>query len=281
MIENIFLPAVGLVWIIFASISDLRKREVPNWLSFSLIAFALAYRAFFSVINSDAYYFIYGLFGLGVFVLLGYGFYYARVFAGGDAKLLMAVGAVLPVSGLYYSMIISAVFIFLLFFCGSVYGLIWSIILALKNKNKFIKEFRKQFRINKRIFYYSLVLLLFSFILAYLDAIFISFSALILIFPFLLIYAKSVENSCMIDEVDIKNLTEGDWLYENVKVGKTIIKPDWEGLSLSELKLLKNKRGKVKVKQGIPFVPSFFFAFITLAYLLYSGVNIFGIFLTG
>jgi hypothetical protein len=34
--------------------SDLKKREVPNWLNFSLVVFALAYRAFYSVINNDS-----------------------------------------------------------------------------------------------------------------------------------------------------------------------------------------------------------------------------------
>ena len=60
MIE--FLIILAIVWLAVASICDIRKREVPNWLNFSLIAFALAYRAFYSVIENDSKFFIYGVF---------------------------------------------------------------------------------------------------------------------------------------------------------------------------------------------------------------------------
>ena len=38
---EIFLIILALIWLIFAVISDLKTREVPNWLNFSLIIFAL------------------------------------------------------------------------------------------------------------------------------------------------------------------------------------------------------------------------------------------------
>ena len=68
LLEFIFILA--LVWLIVASIQDIKKREIPNWLSFSLIVFALAFRALYSVINLDVRFFMYGLLGLGIFFLL-------------------------------------------------------------------------------------------------------------------------------------------------------------------------------------------------------------------
>ncbi|MBM3234498.1 prepilin peptidase [Candidatus Pacearchaeota archaeon] len=280
---EIFLIILALVYLVYASISDLKKREIPNWLSFSLIVFALAYRAFISAINLDLWYFIFGLLGLGVFVALGYGFYYARIFAGGDAKLLMAFGAVLPVSGFYSSLISSFAFIFLILFCGSIYGIIWSFYLILGNWKNFSSEFLKQAGKNKKLFYFSLalaVILIFLPVYSH-DWILALIPVIFFLFPLLFIFAKAVEESCMIIDVKTSKLTEGDWLYEKVKIGRKTIKPYWEGLSLEEIKILRKYKGKVKIKQGIPFVPAFFFAFVVLIYLYLTNssvLNILGIF---
>ena len=36
MIE-VFLAIIAIIWLIFASISDIKTHEVPNWLTYSLI----------------------------------------------------------------------------------------------------------------------------------------------------------------------------------------------------------------------------------------------------
>ena len=51
--ENLFLIILGIVWIIGAVLQDLKRREVDNLWNFSLIVFALGYRAFVSVWLSD------------------------------------------------------------------------------------------------------------------------------------------------------------------------------------------------------------------------------------
>lgn len=261
-----FLIILAGIWILAASLWDIKKREVPNWLNFSLIAFALSYRAFFAVYNSDLWFFVSGVIGLVVFIGLGYLFYYGRVFAGGDAKLLMALGAVLPASGVIESLSIFLVFIFLLLLSGSVYGSLWSFVLAMRNIKKFRQEFSRQIRKRKILIIVSIVFaVLFLFFPIYTgDLILLALPFIVLLFPVLYVYAKSVEETCMIVELSADKLTEGDWLYEEVRVGKKTIKPYWEGLSLEEIKLLKKTKKKVKIKQGIPFVPSFLFAFILL-----------------
>ena len=48
---------------------------------------------------TDSFNFFYqGLIGLGIFFVLGNAFYYGRFFAGGDAKLMISLGAILPLS---------------------------------------------------------------------------------------------------------------------------------------------------------------------------------------
>jgi len=98
MYEIIFLLALGIVWILFASIQDLKTREVANWLSFSLVIFALAFRLFYSINLRDMNFLYQGFLGLGIFFIIGNLMYYGRVFAGGDAKLMIVLGSILPLS---------------------------------------------------------------------------------------------------------------------------------------------------------------------------------------
>jgi prepilin signal peptidase PulO-like enzyme (type II secretory pathway) len=74
----------------------------------------------------------------------------------------------------------------------------------------------------------------------------------------------------MVKSVSAGKLTVGDWLYQKVRVGRKLIKPYWEGLSEEEVKLLRKSKKKIKIKQGIPFVPSFFLAFLLFLLLRYS-----------
>jgi len=270
--ENFFLIIIAFIWLIGAIIQDFRKREVANWWNFSLIAVALAYRAFLSVYNWNYLYFVYGLLGFAVFFILANLFYYSRVFAGGDAKLLMGLGAVLPFSSsLLSNLMIFLYFVLLLLFLGGIYTLIYSFILVLNNRKKFKKEFSKQFKRNEKIIdilffiavFFAILVLIFE-----VDVL-VVMPILLFLFPFLYIYAKSIEESCMIKFVSAGKLTEGDWLYENVKIGEKIIKPSWEGLSEKELKILKNSRKKVRIKEGVPFTPGFLFALVVLFLLIY------------
>jgi len=273
---DLFLIILALVWLVIASYCDLKKREVPNWLNFSLIIFALAYRAFYASINDDLMLFVYGLAGFLVFFGLAYAFYYARIFAGGDAKLLMGLGAILP----FYSSIPGNLlnlwaFIFLFLLAGSFYGLLYSSILVVKNKKKFAGEFKKEFKSRKGLVYICLVLavLSFGFYIYMQEIILLLLPLLLIIFPFLFVYARSVENSCMIVGVPGNKATVGDWLYEKVKVRGKIVKPNWEGLSEEEVRLLRNVK-KVKIKQGVPFVPVFLIAFVILIILKNSILNL-------
>ncbi|OGJ20409.1 hypothetical protein A3K73_00150 [Candidatus Pacearchaeota archaeon RBG_13_36_9] len=273
--ENYFLIAIGLIWIIVAVIQDLRKREIANWWNFSLIAAALSYRAFVSLWAGNYWYFLNGLIGFAIFFGLAYGFYYGRVFAGGDAKLLMALGAVLPFSGLFSdNLTIFLYFVILFLLCGSIYGLVYSFGLALKNRKAFAAEFVRQARKQKKIFITFLVLaLVFSiFVMVMEEFIFLLFSLCVFLFPFLYCYAKAVEEVCLIKEKKARELTVGDWLYKPVKIGKKLIKPNWEGLSEEELRLLQRYRGKVLIKEGIPFTPSFLFAFLILIWIIQKDI---------
>ena len=92
---------------------------------------------------------------------------------------------------------------------------------------------------------------------------------IILFFPFLFVFARSVEESCMVKSVLPKEVTEGDWLYEDIMVGGKKIKSNWEGVSEKELKLIQRKcKKKILIKYGIPFTPSFLLGFLGILFLI-------------
>jgi len=279
--KEVFLLILALIWIIFASVQDLKKREVANWLNFSLIIFALGFRFFYSVFNPSNSFFgfnflIQGLIGLGIFFVLGNLFYYGRIFAGGDAKLMIALGAILPLSNsLFINLKIFAVFLFIFLVIGAIYGFIWSFVLVSKNTKDFKEEFFKIFKTNKNKVYSTMILGLLLMFLGFLQSLLLFIGVLVFILPCLFIYAKAIEEVSMVKQVPLKQLTEGDWLYEDlkIKVGRKnkIIKSKWEGLNKEEIKLIrkKYKNKTVKIKQGIAFVPVFLISFILLIILYF------------
>src|SRR3989338_8029694 len=153
MLEVVFLSALALIWLLFASVQDLKSRIVANWLSFSLITFVLGFRFFYSIFLGQGFSFFYeGIIGLGIFFILGNVLYHGRFFAGGDAKLFIALGPVLGFSENFFSNIDTFSLFFVLFlFSGAFYGLVWGAILPLRNFNLFKTEFKSQMNKNKKI----------------------------------------------------------------------------------------------------------------------------------
>jgi len=260
-----FLFFLALVWIFFATIQDLKNREVANWLNFSLIGFALAYRAFYAYLNSDLSFFGFGVLGFGVFFALAHVFYYSRTFAGGDAKLLMGLGAILPFESYYDLLFDSIGFLMVLFTIGALYSLVYSVFLAGSNLNAFRKEFRKRFRKGKNMFIVSVVL---GFILFILFRSLFGILALLifLVLPLLYIYLRTLDGCCMIKLVKASELTEGDWLEEDVSVKGKKIRRSVHGLSLKDIKILMKVNKKVMIKRGIPFIPVFLIAWIFMVF---------------
>ena len=267
MYEIIFLLVLGFVWIFFASVQDLKKREVADWLNFSLIIFALGFRFFYSLFDSGNFTFFYqGLIGLGIFFVIGNLLYYSHFFAGGDAKLMIALGAVLPISNsLTENLNIFLIFFIVFLFAGAFYGLIWSFVLAFSNFKKFKKEFSRRFKVDKKIGYvimvFGILIMVFGF-----GGLWFVLGILVFFAYYILIFAKAVEEVCMIKKVDSENLVEGDWLYKDIKIKNKVIKSKWDGLSKEEIRLIKMSKKNVLIKQGIPFVPVFLISFLVLVF---------------
>lgn len=270
---TLFLFALALAWIIFATAQDLRTNEISNWISFSLIIFALGFRFFYSLFRAEGFGFLYqGLIGLLIFIVLGHALYYGRFFAGGDAKLFIALGPVLPLSTIFSQNVKIFVFFFAMFLiAGAVYSLGASVWFSMRNFKKFRKEFSSQFKKNRQMVYSLLFAGLIFMALGFTEGLLFYLGAWIFVISLLYIYTKAVDESSMVKEIKTSKLTEGDWLYEDVKVGKSKIKASWSGLTSAEIKKIKKKHKKVLIRGGIPFSPIFLITMLILIWAWQTG----------
>jgi len=115
--------------------------------------------------------------------------------------------------------------------------------------------------------FFGLVLMAFGFV----ESLLFVLGILVFILPYFYIYAKAVDESCLVKKVKTNQLTEGEWLYEDVKVGKKFIKSSWDGLSKEQIRQIKKRYKEIKIKQGIPFTPVFLISFLILVGLFYLG----------
>jgi len=273
MYEVMFLFLLGLVWIVFASVEDIRTREVANWICFSLAVFALGFRFFFGLFEGNFSLFYQGLIGLVIFIILGNLLYYSRMFAGGDAKLMMALGAVLGVSTSFIENLKTYfLFLFLFLLTGAVYGLVMTFIVSFRNFKKFKKGFSKVFKEKKKIFFLFMFLGIAFVLFGFFEKMFFTLGVVIFAFSYLYIYAKAVDDFCMIKKIKVGELTEGDWLYKAVKVGNKKIEPIWDGVNKKEINLIKKYHKEIWIKYGIVFIPVFLIAYLIFFYFLSSGL---------
>lgn len=77
-------------------------------------------------------------------------------------------------------------------------------------------------------------------------------------------FTKAVEDAAMVKFKAPNDLMEGDWILDTIKhKGKEIVSPKDLGITLKQIATLKRlKVKKVKMKEGIPFCPAFFFAYL-------------------
>jgi len=165
---------------------------------------------------------------------------------------------------------IIGLFIVLFLELGSVYALVWSLFLVVKNWNEFKNEYKNQWQNYKKMFLIAIIFVILwtVFVFAISQVSFIFIGLIVILFPILFMFAKAVEESCMVKKVQPRKVTEGDWLYKDILVKGKKIKANWEGVSRKDLKWIKKHgKRKISIKQGIPFTPSFLFAFIALIYI--------------
>ena len=276
-----FVPAIitysiSFIALLIGSATDLKTREVPDWVNYGLIVSGIGLNLLFSAIYSNSSFIINSIIGLLIFFGIAYIMFYAGQWGGGDSKILMGLGAMIGIDVSFKNPQFLAGFFINALFAGAAYGLLWSIFLVFKNRKKFWMEFKaillKQDVVKaKKIIIASLCLLIISLFLIkvyYLRILVLSLALLILLTFYLWIFVKAIEKSCMHKLVEPSKLTEGDWIVKDIVVGKDYIcGPKDLGIEKKQIKKLVSlyRQGKIKkilIKEGIPFVPSFLIAFV-------------------
>lgn len=270
IIPDILLIIISLVALIFASITDLKIKEVPDWLSYGLISSGLAIRLLSSIILENFSYFYYGLIGLAIMFVIGEILYHTKMWGGGDAKLLMGLGTTLATTPFYLESstipFLAILFAFILF-SGVIYGLIWSIFLVIKKPKNFITEFKKishteGSKIIKILSLVIIALLIVGIILvpiSNLTRLFIGlFIIIFLIYPYLFIAVKAIENIHFYTYLPLEKIVEGDWIAKDIKKNNKVVFKQKITITNKDIKHLKELNIKrILVKDGIPFVPPF------------------------
>ena len=97
MFELVFIPAViALVAVCIANYTDLRKRIIPNRLTFPLIGAGIVFYVLLGIWRWDLWTTISGALGAAIAFAIGYVMWLMGGWAGGDVKLFTALGALLP-----------------------------------------------------------------------------------------------------------------------------------------------------------------------------------------
>ena len=253
----IFIFVVLLL--VAASISDFRRREVPDSISYILIAGGLLLSFIYSLAYGTVSNLIYMPFS--ILLLFGFSYFMYRLgqWGGGDVKLLFGLSMVFTSLNLFSNRSFIALFMNILLF-GGVYGLLGTIFVGIV-KIKKLKKYFKFYDIPFFIAMFAIIILSFFVIPAPLN-IFIDVAAFML---FSMRFVFLVANNLMYVKESVSKLTEGDWLADSPKDknGKNIVPERNTGLTLSDIKKLKESGAKeVTVKIGLPFVPGILFAVI-------------------
>ena len=276
LVPYVFIYSISFIALFVGSITDLKTREVPDWLNYGLIISGIAFNLLFSIIYSAPSFIINSTVGLLIFFGIACLMFYAGQWGGGDSKMLMGLGAAIGLDASFKSQQFLLAFLVNSLLIGAIYGLFWSLLLVFKDKKKFWKEFsklllNKKIAQAKRIIMALLVLFIVAFFfikIFYLRLLILSLAFLILTTFYLWVFVKAIEKSCMYKLVEPQKLTEGDWIVKNIFVGgKYITGPKDLGISKSKIRKLadfynKGKVRKILIKEGIPFVPSFLVAFV-------------------
>ena len=275
MIEQ-FPFFIALIGSVVAAAYDLKTTEIPDNVFHAMIALGAPVILYLAV-TSGNYFPLLLSFAVGG-ILLGFGFlmYKGGQWGGADAKLLAALGFLLPQlpPGFAPNLIFPFPLSLLLnvFLLGTPYMILYSIVISINNReviNGFLSDFKAN---SKFLLVASSTLFIILFLFGYFISANFSFSSRILditknsVLSVLVLvgmfsvykFARNVENHAFRRKIPISKLRVGDVLMKSKEI---------EGITLEQLKKIKKSRLKyVWIKDGVRFGPAFPIALLFTVY---------------
>ena len=146
---DILIIVLVFIYLLIATISDIKTKEIPDFLNYSFIAIGIFIYAIKTLSLQDNSYLLYSIITVAIFFIIGALMYYTKQWGGADSKLLMGIGALIPI---YPSIvldnftIIGSKFFGIDFFInilmvGAAYALLYALCLIIKHRKEFIKTF--------------------------------------------------------------------------------------------------------------------------------------------
>jgi len=276
---QIILLTITLIILILATIVDIKTREIPDYLTHSLIYIAVTLNILHSIIFKNNNY-ITILITLLILIIIANILYYTKFWGGGDSKLIIGLSLVFLTYPQFLLIYLnpSLPYPFLLTFfinlllISFIYGLIYAITLTVINFKNFKKEFKKllpKYTTLRLITIILTVLILITFYITKIPPLII-LAFLSFLYPYIIIFTKATENSSLIKSVPPKKITEGDLLAENINYNNKIYSKKSLGLTNQQIKQLIKRNKPVLIKYGIPFAPVFLIA--TIISLIFGNI---------
>ncbi|MBI2041092.1 MAG: prepilin peptidase [DPANN group archaeon] len=274
MATDLVFASAAIIIVAIGTVTDFQNRWAPDYISYFGILFGLGGHAIITLQQNSYWPLLLSIGGGAAFYGIGWLMFNFGAWGGGDAKMLIALGTLLPVyqpiTNIYYSapwpFLVTLMLNILIF--GAALGIIGTAIIFAKNFRAIVPEIKKQFSENKKYLYFSAGTIAVSPAFLFFTNIYFAAAVALAGFFIMLFFAlKSVEISSMHKDVAPEKLIEGDWLLDEIKIDNFHVKPTKAGLETDEIKKIKElaAQGKIKtirVKEGLPYLPAFLAALI-------------------
>lgn len=212
---------IGVIYLGLASWHDFRTREVPDTISYGFLSVALAYGVAKALIVYSWTPLFDMLAGFFFMFLIGLLLFFTGQWGGADTKILMGLGALL---GLWLNNFNTLIFLIVMLFSGAAYGMIYTLLLAIKFRGKFFSSAKRLIRrpVVHRVRILVILLtaiLLFGGLLSKTNKVLLITGAIITYsFFYLWVLVKTVEESVLLKTLTVDNLREGDWIKSDLWV---------------------------------------------------------------
>ena len=267
MKEQIVFLVVATIGIIIATITDLKTNEIPDAITHFMIFFGIGSYVILSLLGISNL--IPVLISISIAFLISSLMYYSGQWGGGDAKLLIGLGALFPA---YPSILLNKFspilatwpFIVTLTLNLLIVGGVYSIFILIRKSIENYRDINKKHNYVK--YFVVIPILLFMYSLIYSNYLLLFFS-IIFLFGSITWLAHIIQKNYFVKKLEIGKLVEGDWIMKNLyKNEKLIYKIRKIGVTKKDIgQIQKHLKGTVDVKTGIAFGPAFLISFpITL-----------------
>lgn len=252
------------VLLVLASAEDLRIREVPFLLSGSTVIAGVAFSALNAVQAGSYVPLLHGVLGGVIAYGVGYALFYAGQWGGGDVALLTGVATFIGFDPAAPAAFTS--YVLLVFLAGSVYGVAWSVYRVARNADDVLAALPSRSPVLAAagfsgVFFAAALVAS----VTHGAAVMVMLAALgFLGLSSMVVYVyHHAEDALTKRWKDPSGLVPGDWLVEPVETGDGVVEASSTGLSVEDIHRLRDGfDGRVAVREGLPFVPSFFFAYL-------------------